>query len=189
MICQMLRAISVVVLLLGVCGCVTTKTNPDRPKSYTTQVRDSSTGSTTGTSEKPGYFDVDNCADRLHTIEGQIVLYYARFHRLPAALTELRAFADPGDDVSYTCPVSHQSYVYVSTGLVFGTDPRRLIVYDATPAHNGGRWGILFSPAKGRQPLTTTVIPIPESSMKGFVPAPPIAQPLTTMPAAPSGQK
>jgi hypothetical protein len=186
----MLRAISVTVLIFGLCGCVTTKTDPEHPKSYTTQVRDSSKSGATGSSEKTGYFDVDNCADRLHTIEGQVILYYAKFHRLPAALAELRAFADPGEDVSYACPVSHQSYVYVPTGLVFGNDPRRLIVYDPTPAHNGGRWGILFAPAKGRQPLTTTVITIPESSMKGFVPAPPIAQPLTTMPAMPpSGQQ
>jgi hypothetical protein len=180
MIWGMLRAFSAALLLVCACGCVTTTTTPDKPK--TAPVTKTNTGGMSA-ADKSNYFDVDSCADRLHTIEGQIILYYARYHGLPSTLEELRQFADPGDDTSYTCPVSHQSYVYAQGGLVFGSDPRRLIIYDATPAHNGNRWGILFSPAKGRQPLTTTVIPIPESSMKGFVPAPPVAQPVTTMPS------
>jgi hypothetical protein len=183
MIYPMLRAFLVFGLAAAVSGCVTTTTTPDKPAVYHTTAAKGTPGGDSGPSPKTGYFDVDSCADRLHTIEGQIILYYAKFHRLPAALAELRAFADPGEDVSYACPVSHQSYVYVPNGLIFGSDPRRLIVFDATPAHGGTRWGILFSPAKGRQPLTTTVIPIPESSMKGFTPAPPIAQPPTTMPS------
>jgi hypothetical protein len=182
MIWGMLRAVSAALLTVCVCGCVTTKTTPDKPNTLSAPVTKTNTGSMSA-ADKSNYFDVDSCADRLHTIEGQIILYYAKYHRLPSTLLELRQFADPGDDTSYTCPVSHQSYVYVTNGLVFGSDPRRLIVFDATPAHNGNRWGILFSPAKGRQPLTTTVIPIPESSMKGFVPAPPVAQPVTTMPS------
>jgi len=190
MICPMIRALFAVPLAAAVCGCVTTKLTPDRPNTYPTPITKTNTaGGGMSAADKSTYFDVDSCADRLHTIEGQIILYYARYHRLPATLEELRPFADPGEDVSYACPVSHQTYVYVPTGLVFGSDPRRLIVFDATPAHNGTRWGILFSPAKGRQPLTTTVIPIPESSMKGFVPAPPIAQPVTTMPSVQTPQQ
>lgn len=176
MICSMLRAFFAAVVLLAVGGCVTTKKTTDQSGATVTPITKTSTGGMSA-ADKSTYFDVDSCADRLHTIEGQIILYYARYHRLPATLEELRPFADAGDDTSYACPVSHQTYVYVSNGLVFGKDPRRLVVFDATPAHNGNRWGILFSPAKGRQPLTTTVIAIPESSMKGFVPAPPMGQP------------
>jgi hypothetical protein len=131
-------------------------------------------------------FDVDSCAERLHTIEGQIILYYAVNHRLPDQLSELSAYADVGSVPDYTCPVSHQTYVYVPTGLVLGSDPQHLILYDATPAHDSERgpmrWGILFSPAKGREPVATHVIPIPENTLAGFVPAPPMRLP-TSMPA------
>ena len=180
----MLRAFFAAVVVLAVGGCVTSKTTTDKAGATVTPITKTNAGGMSA-ADKTNYFDVDSCADRLHTIEGQIILYYARYHRLPATLEELRPFADAGDDTSYTCPVSHQTYVYVPGGLVFGKDPRRLIIFDATPAHNGNRWGILFSAAKGRQPLTTTVIPIPESSMKGFVPAPPMGQPEApaTMPA------
>lgn len=133
-------------------------------------------------------FDVDSCAERLHTIEGQIILYYAVNHRLPDQLAELSAYADVGAVPNYTCPVSHQTYVYVPAGLVLGNDPQRLVLYDATPAHDSTRgpmrWGILFSPAKGREPVSTHVIPIPEDTMPGFVPAPPVRAP-ASIPARP----
>jgi hypothetical protein len=139
------------------------------------------------------YFDVDSCADRLHSIEGEIISYYAVHRELPERLSDLNRYADAGDTTDYTCPVSHQSYVYVPGGLALANDVSngRLILYDATPAHDSARgpmrWGILFSEAKGRAPVVTHIIPIPENTMPGFVPVsprlPPAAPPAANTPA------
>jgi hypothetical protein len=125
-------------------------------------------------------FDTDDCAARMHTLEGQLILYYFKYQKLPMDLDELRSVADPLEEVPTECPVSHLPYVYNPAGLVFGTDMRHLIVYDASPAHAGTRWGILFAQAKGREPINMQVIEIPEKSMVGYQPAPP-----TPPPAAP----
>ena len=127
------------------------------------------------------YFDVDPCADRLHSIEGELITYYALKRELPATLAELERYASPGETTDYRCPVSKESYVYVPTGLALANDVKqgRLILYDAKPVHDSTkgpmRWGILFSEARGREPVTTHVIPIPEEVMPGFVPITPRA--------------
>lgn len=122
--------------------------------------------------------DLDACAGRLHDIEGQLLSYYVQKHHWPDNLQELRAFADPGEQTDYTCPVSHQQYIYVKGGLVKPGDPRRLMVYDATPAHKGLRYGIVVIYPDGRQAMHTTVIGIPEQFMSSYQPAPAI-QPAT----------
>lgn len=173
--------VSLAVGVLGVTGCTSTPAQQNPPKPYETTIIKGAGPNVSGAGvNSKDYFDVDSCANRLHSIEGQIIYYYARFHRLPNSLEELRPFADPGESVDYSCPVSHQSYVYVQNGLALGADPKRLIVFDATPVHNGYRWGILLSFPSGRQPLKTDVIPIKEDVMKGYVPAPPIAAPMPT---------
>lgn len=158
-------------------GCQREVITPQGPVPVQTVTRVGSQPNSAANQNNGQYFDVDDCANRLHDIEGQLIGYYATYRHLPATLEELRPFVDVGEQADYTCPVSHLSYVYVPQGLVFGSDTRRLIVYDATPVHNGSRWGILFSPAHGRQPVTTQVISIPESSMRGYAPAPPMTRP------------
>jgi hypothetical protein len=185
-------------IVLG--GCQPTQVDRPSPTSTTlapeampTRVRpQASTGSNFDLD-----FDVDDCAARLHAIEGDLILYYSRFNRLPAELDELRAMEPAGKDLPLECPVSHKPYIYSPTGLILGNDPQRqlLVVYDSTPAHNGTRWGILFQHASGRKPVNTQVIQIPEQSMVGYHPAPPMAPPATPDPAiqrpryvAPDGQ-
>ncbi len=132
------------------------------------------------------YFDVDACADRLHSIEGELIAYYALHRELPRELSELAKYADTGETTDYTCPVSHQSYVYVPTGLALNKDVSqgKLVIYDAKPVHDSTRgpmrWGILFSEARGREPVKTQVIPIPEDVMPGFLPVPPRQAPVVT---------
>ncbi|HEY8751502.1 MAG TPA: hypothetical protein VIM11_26210 [Tepidisphaeraceae bacterium] len=184
----------VCVLVLGVCGCTnqpaanppsTKQSNAVSPKDPPRVV------DWTKLPKSGAYFDVDSCADRLHSIEGQIISYYAVHRELPERLSDLTRYADPGDTTDYTCPVSHQSYVYVPNGLALANDVSngRLILYDATPAHDSARgpmrWGILFSEAKGRAPVTTHIIPIPENTMPGFVPVAPRLGPTVPAPINP----
>src|SRR3954451_1654744 len=68
------------------------------------------------------HFDIDPCPERLHTIEGQLLAYYASHRELPRELSELARYADAGDTTDYRCPDSHQSYVYVPTGLALNRD-------------------------------------------------------------------
>ena len=183
------RFVAVLLLLAGA-GCTTQK----QPK--TTALAPNEFGSSSSQAAKPRvidmthlpksgqYFDVDPCADRLHSIEGQLITYYALHRELPRDLAELARYAEPGDTTDYTCPVSHQTYVYVPTGLALNKDVTqgKLVIYDAKPVHDSTRgpmrWGILFSEARGREPVKTQVIPIPEDVMPGFVPVPPRQTPV-----------
>jgi hypothetical protein len=61
------------------------------------------------------------------------------------------------------CPVSDQTYVYNPqgpAGLEAGT---RIILYDATPAHAGRRWGIVVREPTPGQALVVNVVAVPES--------------------------
>ncbi|HXE55361.1 MAG TPA: hypothetical protein VN541_20220 [Tepidisphaeraceae bacterium] len=134
--------------------------------------------------ETTEFKDLDPCAGRLHDIEGQLLNYYVQKHHWPDNIQELRGYADPGEETDYTCPVSHQPYVYVRGGLVRPGKSQRLMVYDATPAHNGMRYGIAVIYPEGRQALHFDVIGIPEPLFANYKPAPAI-QPATLPSAAP----
>jgi len=175
---------SALILLVATSGCV----NQKQPKTTAIAPNEFDSNNQAGKphvidmthAPKSGqYFDVDSCADRLHTIEGQILTYYAIHRELPRDLAELAKYADAGETTDYTCPVSHQSYVYVPTGLALNRDASKgiLILYDAKPVHDSTegpmRWGILFFEQHGRQPPDANIIPIPEKVMPGFLPLPP----------------
>jgi hypothetical protein len=162
-----MRAIlTVIVASVLLAGCQTQAPDKQSPNSTTLspQALPTRTQQASAVPGRGAAFDVDDCAARMQTIEGQLMLYYFKYHRLPMDLDELRSVADPGEEVPFECPVSHKPYTYAPDGLVFGADMRHLIVYDATPAHGGTRWGILFSQAKGREPVNMQVIPISRSS-------------------------
>ena len=154
-------------------------------------------------SEKGEFPDIDSCAGRLHDIEGELLEYYRRHQKLPQALQDLRPIAQAfGDEGNYTCPVSGQPYIYVPYGMVIPGDDRRLILYDAVPAHEalvpapGGklvveraRWGLLFGDAYGNRPPAAWDIKIPESLLQHYHPAPappPASQPAPAASGAPS---
>ena len=135
-------------------------------------------------------FEIDSCAGRLHDIEGELLEYYRRRQKLPQTLQDLRPIAQAfGDEGNYTCPVSGQTYVYVPNGMVIQGDDRRLILYDAVPAHGGARWGLLFGDAYGNRPPAAWVIKIPESLLQRYHPAPaplPASQPAPAASGVPS---
>lgn len=154
-------------------------------------------------SEKGEFPDIDSCAGRLHDIEGELLEYYRRHQKLPPALQDLRPIAQAfGDEGNYTCPVSGQTYIYVPNGMVIQGDDRRLILYDAVPAHEvavqapgqmphveKARWGLLFGDAYGNRPPSAWVIKIPESLLQHYRPAPvppPASQPAPAASGAPS---
>lgn len=68
----------------------------------------------------------------------------------------------------FLCPTSHQPYVYVPSGVPVplpSPEPiGRLVLYDATAAHNGLRWGITVLEPKGNKPLVTRIIAVPATS-------------------------
>jgi hypothetical protein len=106
----------------------------------------------------------DPCADRLHDeIAGLLLQYFALHKHLPPTLDELASIASAGEELDFTCPVSHKPYVYVPQGLVgVGTD-RRLYVYDAVPAHGGLRWGLVSDPQGDLK-----VVPMDEQMFRKF---------------------
>ena len=188
---------SAVALLLVGQGCVTQKqpkTTAVAPNEFESpsQTQKPHVIDMTHAPKSGQYFDVDACADRLHTIAGQLLTYYAIHRELPRDLAELAKYADAGETTDYTCPTSHQSYVYVPSGLALNRDVSKgiLILYDAKPVHDSTegpmRWGVLFSEAHGRQPPDANIIPIPEKVMPGFLPVPPhpVVVPRQSVPAA-----
>ena len=111
----------------------------------------------------------DPCAARLHEIAGTMLLYYALNKRLPAELDELRAVADFDQALSFTCPASGRPYVYVPSGLRFPGKEERLVLHDAEPSHDGGRWGILAAPPRGKRPAATWAVHLPEDVFAKYV--------------------
>src|SRR5213080_3604285 len=88
------------------------------------------------------YSNTDPCAIRLHEFCAPLLLYFATNHQLPpdvATLKSIPGFADAGP---FECPLSHQPYLYDPNGLPAPDPNARVIIYDATPVHNGMRWTI-----------------------------------------------
>ena len=106
--------------------------------------------------------NTDPCATRLHDVCGPLLMYFAQHHELPKDLEDLSKVPGFEDVNDFTCPVSHQPYIYTPTGIpgkVIGT---RIIIYDATPAHAGFRWGIsVIEPENRTAPLVAKIIALP----------------------------
>ena len=98
----------------------------------------------------------------MHDVCAPLLLYFGRYQRLPAQVEELAQV--PGVTVpELACPVSGRPYVYNPqgpAGLEAGT---RIILYDATPAHAGRRWGIVVREPMPGQALVVNVVAVPES--------------------------
>jgi len=102
---------------------------------------------------RPGSADAA-CAERLHDVCGALLVFYAVNRRLPATFEELQAAA-PGP---LACPLSGETYVYRPEGLAVEGQSGRLILFDASAAHNGARWGIVIVEPKGSGPLVAQVV-------------------------------
>lgn len=105
----------------------------------------------------------DACAMRLHDVSGYLLLYYTENQRLPKSLDELIPLADGDDEFSLVCPASGLPYVYAPEGLAAPGQSRGLLLYEATSAHGGIRWGMVADAAPPGAPLMTYVIPMSDA--------------------------
>jgi len=154
----------VLALLIGGCG---------GPNSSRPQAQAQSSVDTAKMVELNSY--LDPCATRLHSIEGALLDYYVSYHHWPASLQELRPIGN--ETLELACPVSGKPYIYNRLGMERPGDARKLLVYDATPAHQGTRWGIAMDrDLTGGNPVPE-VISIPEAQFRAYRPAPPPAPP------------
>ena len=110
--------------------------------------------------------NTDPCAMRLHDVCAPLLLYFGRYQQLPEHIDELAQV--PGVDVpELTCPVSGQKYIYNPNGPSGTSGGTRIILYDATPAHAGHRWGIEIREPSAGQALVAKVVLVPDAlSMK-----------------------
>jgi hypothetical protein len=113
-----------------------------------------------------------DCATRLHDLTGHLLLYYTINGRLPDRLEDVATVADDFDPRSLACPTSHQPYVYNPRGLTAPGSARLLVLYDATPAHGGVRWGLMIDPPQSKQTLLTRVEPLSEQQLLQYAASP-----------------
>jgi len=107
---------------------------------------------------------LDPCAERLHDIAGTLLLYCAATGELPpdtAAIKRTGGEACP----PLECPVSKEPYVYDPAGLSIPGQSGLLVLYDATPSHNGKRWGLIVGQAVRNKPLEVRVILLPDNAV------------------------
>jgi hypothetical protein len=114
--------------------------------------------------------NTDPCVDQLHEWAGALLLYYGKNRHLPEDVRELAK--QPGfDDLQFTCPVSHQPYVYNPRGLPGLRDGTHLILYDAAPSHGsavsgGMRLAVQVDEPRGGDPLVAKVVAVPEARFR-----------------------
>ena len=111
----------------------------------------------------------DPCALRLDDIRVALLGYLHDHDRLPEKIADLQKFAEPGTTLQFTCPASGKPYVYVPAGLTLPGKSQRLVLYDAVPAHEGRRWGVLLGPAADNQPLITWIAPLDEPTLSAYL--------------------
>jgi hypothetical protein len=113
---------------------------------------------------------MEPCAARLQDVEGAMLMYWAVNRHLPEKLDELKEFADVGTELNFTCPASGLPYVYAPGGLQSAGRPKRIIMHDATPAHDGKRWCILMAPIKPGQAPYMEVLQMPDALFRTYLP-------------------
>jgi hypothetical protein len=142
------RLAMAMMLMIEVAGCAakSSSSSPASSKSKVTRLNS----------------NTDPCAMRMHDICAPLLLYFGRYQQLPEHIDELAQV--PGVEVpELVCPVSKQKYIYNPNGPTGPNPGTRIILYDATPAHAGHRWGIeVREPAPG-QAFVTKVVLVPET--------------------------
>jgi hypothetical protein len=126
----------------------------------------------------------------MEDIVGTLYLYHVLHQRLPDNLEDLRSVADITVDLNFTCPESGKPYIYNPVGLAGpGSIGLRLILYDATPAHNGHRWAVMAGLGKNKQNQTflkAFTVNLSEQDFSTYKPlAAPSSQPAAAPPADP----
>jgi len=114
---------------------------------------------------------LDGCADQLHELCGQLLLYYLSHQSLPPTLEPLQQAA--GGPLSLTCPTSGLPYVYRPEGVVYPGQPGRLILFDAGASHGGMRWAVRADASSGPA-FTLRVVLLPDAPVFNAPPPPPV---------------
>ena len=114
----------------------------------------------------------DPCSTELHDIEGLLLTYYAVHKELPQDLDQLQPLIEPGASVDFTCPTTHQPYIYIPGGIRSPVQSRQIILYDTVPHSNGFRWCIFVSPLilHPGSSLVMEVQLLPEATFRTFQP-------------------
>jgi len=108
---------------------------------------------------------------RIHDLCGPLTLFYFQNHHGPDRVEELSRFADPGEDMPLTCPISGKPYVCVSQGLMAKGHGFRIFMYDPEP-HNGVRWcGVLPDKSGSSQSVVMYALDLPEKEFQKFTKA------------------
>ena len=109
----------------------------------------------------------DPCAMRLHDLSGALLLYHASTGELPPTLEALRRVPNAiGPLETFECPVSSASYVYAPQGVsLLGRVPK-VVLFDASPVHDGKRWAVEVLDSTPGSPLVTKVVAIPEETFR-----------------------
>ena len=102
---------------------------------------------------QPSGPEEDACAERVHDIAGQLLMFYVRHGQLPKELSQLGP-----DSPKPVCPVCKKPYRYNPQGLDVPNLSARAIMWDAEPCHSGFRWAIVMEPPVPGQPLKLDVI-------------------------------
>ena len=111
---------------------------------------------------RPAGLVEDPCAARLHDLAGGLLAYYAAHGRLPEDLRGLRSAAGADALPPCVCPVSGKPYVYCKDGVKASGHAGLVVLYDATPAHEGAAWGIAMETPAGGGPVTAQVVRLAE---------------------------
>ncbi|MHC4712029.1 MAG: hypothetical protein ACYTAN_01995 [Planctomycetota bacterium] len=114
---------------------------------------------------------LDRCAQRLHTISERLLLHFAAHGELPESLERSDSVGGTGQELTYVCPVSGESYFYDAGALSAPGLEGKFAVYDATPAHNGGRWAITLSRSAPKGPIIANVVWVSERDVPPRSPA------------------
>jgi hypothetical protein len=106
---------------------------------------------------------LDPCAERLHDLSGRLLLYRFAQGRLPPSLAGLPP--DGAGAAAFSCPLSGKPYLYRLDGPAAPGRAGRHVAYDATPCHDGGRWGVAIADGGGGQ-VTARVVWVAEESFQ-----------------------
>ena len=112
--------------------------------------------------QKPSV-SLDPCAERLHDMCEQFLLYYSTQKHLPNSLDEMKAW-EPKRLPPLVCPASGKPYVYRAEGVEVSGQKGRVLLFDAEACHSGMRWAIVADAVTDEGPLTLSVRLLPDGA-------------------------
>ncbi len=112
--------------------------------------------------QKPSV-SLDPCAERLHDMCEQFLLYYSTQKHLPNSLDEMKAW-EPKRLPPLVCPASGKPYVYRAEGVEVPGQKGRALLFDAEACHSGMRWAIVADAVTDEGPLTLRVRLLPDGA-------------------------